>query len=99
MTTLLLAEVAAGKLGDTTAQSPDRCGGTRRARSTCSSPGRASTPAAREAAALDGIAKVLAADDAAYAHALAEPLAALLVALGAGLRCHRRAFDGRPPRT
>ncbi len=83
MTTLLLAEVTGGKLGETTHKALT-------AATALGAPvdvlvaGQGIDAAAREAAALDGIAKVLAADDAAYAHALAEPLAALLVALAPG---------------
>ena len=83
MTTLLLAEVTGGKLGDTTLKALT-------AAAAFGAPvdvlvaGQGIDAAAREAASLDGIAKVLAADDAAYAHALAEPLAALLVALAPG---------------
>ena len=83
MTTLLLAEVTGGKLGDTTLKALT-------AAAALGAPvdvlvaGQGIDAAAREAAALDGIAKVLDADDVAYAHALAEPLAALLVALAPG---------------
>ncbi len=83
MTTLLLAEVAGGKLGGTTLKALT-------AAKAIGAPvdvlvaGQGIDAAAGEAAALDGIARVLAADDAAYAHALAEPLAALLVALAPG---------------
>ncbi len=83
MTILLLAAVAGGKLGDTTAKALTA------ARAFGGSVdvlvvGHGIDAVVREAASLDGVAKVLVADDPAYAHALAEPLAALLVGLAPG---------------
>ena len=79
MATLLVAEVAGGRLSDLTARALTAAleigqpvdvlvAGQNRA-------------AAEAAAQLSGVGKVLLADDAAYAHGLAEPLAALLVSL------------------
>jgi len=80
MTTLLLAEVAAGHLGDITARALT-------AAVALGAPvhvlvtGQNVDAAAQAAAKLAGVAKVRVADDALYAHGLAEPLAALLVSL------------------
>ena len=79
MATLLLAEVAGGRLSDMTARALTAALEHRQRRSMCSSPDRASAAAAEAAAQLAGVGKVLVADDAAYAHGLAEPLAALIV--------------------
>jgi len=83
MATLLLAEVANGKLSDTTARALT-------AAAELGSPvdvlvaGENVGAAAAAAAELAGVAKVRVADDPLYAHGLAEPLAALIVALAGG---------------
>ncbi len=80
MATLLVAEVAGGRLSDMTARALT-------AALEISQPvdvlvaGQGVAAAAAAAAELAGVGKVLAADDAAYAHGLAEPLAALIVSL------------------
>ncbi len=80
MTTLVLADVAKGALGDVTGKALT-------AALAMGAPvhvlvaGAGIEAAARQAAALEGVENVLTADDPAYAHMLAEPLAALLVAL------------------
>ena len=80
MTTLVLADVAKGKLGDAVAK-------TVAAAAELGAPvhvlatGPDARAAAAEAARLAGVAKVLVAEDAIYAHQLAEPTAALIVAL------------------
>ncbi len=80
MATLLVAEVAGGRLNDMTARALT-------AALEISQPvdvlvaGQGVAAAAAAAAELAGVGKVLAADDAAYAHGLAEPLAALIVSL------------------
>ena len=80
MTTLVLADVGAGKLGDATTKALT-------AANAMGAPvhvlvaGQGVEAAAKQAAALEGVEKVLVADDAAYANAVAEPLAALLVDL------------------
>ncbi len=80
MATLLLAEVAGGRLSDLTARALT-------AALEIAEPvdvlvaGQGVGAAAKAAAELSGVGKVLVADHAAYAHALAEPLAALIVAL------------------
>ena len=74
MATLLVAEVAGGRLNDMTARALT-------AALEISQPvdvlvaGQGVAAAAAAAAELAGVGKVLAADDAAYAHGLAEPLA------------------------
>ena len=83
MTTLVLADVAKGALGDVTGKALT-------AALAMGAPvhvlvaGAGIEAAARQAAALEGVETVLTADDPAYAHMLAEPLAALLVALAPG---------------
>ena len=80
MTTLVLADVAKGKLGDAVAKVVS-------AAVQLGAPvhvlaaGPDARAAAEEAAKLEGVAKVLIAEDGLYAHQLAEPTAALLVAL------------------
>ena len=81
MATLLLAELANGRLSDL-----DRARAHRRGRDSAQPvdilvAGQDGGEAAAAAAKLAGVAKVRVADDAAYEHGLAEPLAALLVAL------------------
>ena len=83
MTTLVVADVANGKLGDLTAKAMT-------AALAVGAPvdvlvaGAGIEAAAAQAAGMAGVAKVLTADDALYGHGLAEPLAALLVQLAAG---------------
>ena len=83
MATLLLAEVAGGRLNDVTARALT-------AALELKAPvdilvaGLNIGAAAEAAAKLQGVAKVLVADDALYEHGLAEPLAALIVALSPG---------------
>ena len=80
MTTLLLAEVANGRLSELTARALT-------AALALGAPvdvlvtGKAVAAAAGEAAKLSGVARVRVADDSLYEHGLAEPLAALLVSL------------------
>jgi electron transfer flavoprotein alpha subunit len=80
MTTLVLADVAKGKLGDAVAK-------TVTAAVQLGAPvhvlaaGPDARAAAEEAAKLEGVAKVLIAEDGLYAHQLAEPTAALIVSL------------------
>ena len=80
MTTLLLAEVQAGRLNDATARAVT-------AAKALGAPihilvaGENIGAASQAAAALDGVEKVLVADAPLYAHQLAEPLTALLVRL------------------
>ena len=83
MTTLVLADIVNGRVGDLTAKALTAAiaiGGPVHVLVA----GSNIEAAASQAASLDGVAKVLTADNAAYAHALAEPLAALLVRLAAG---------------
>ena len=83
MATLLLAEIANGRLSDMTARALT-------AALELGAPvdvlvaGQGAGGAAEAAAKLAGVAKVKVADDATYAHALAEPLAALIVSLSGG---------------
>ncbi len=80
MTTLVLADVAKGKLGDAVAKTVTAAaelGALVHVLTT----GPDARAAAQEAAKLQGVAKVLVAEDAIYAHQLAEPTAALIVAL------------------
>ena len=80
MTTLVLADVAKGKLGDAVAKTVTaacQLGAPVHVLAT----GPDARAAAEEAAKLDGVAKVLIAEDGLYAHHLAEPTAALIVAL------------------
>jgi electron transfer flavoprotein alpha subunit len=83
MATLLLAEVAGGRLSDMTARALT-------AALELGSPvdvlvaGENVGAAAAAAAELAGVAKVRVADDSVYAHGLAEPLAALIVSLAGG---------------
>jgi len=80
MTTLVLADVAKGKLGDAVAKVVS-------AAVQLGAPvhvlaaGPDARAAAEEAAKLEGVARVLIAEDSLYAHQLAEPTAALIVAL------------------
>ena len=80
MTTLVLADVAKGKLGDAVAKVVS-------AAVQLGAPvhvlvaGADARAAAEEVAKLEGVAKVLIAEDGLYAHQLAEPTAALLLAL------------------
>ena len=80
MTTLLLADISKGQLGDATAKVLS-------AAKQFGQPiqilvaGENVRAAAQAAARLDGVEKVLLADHASYAHQLAEPLAALIVHL------------------
>ena len=80
MTTLLLADVGKGALGDSVAKALT-------AALALGEPvnmlvaGKDCAAAAEAAAKLDGVAKVLVADDAIYDHQLAEPVAALVVSL------------------
>jgi electron transfer flavoprotein alpha subunit len=80
MTTLLLADISKGALGDSVAK-------VLTAAQALGEPvnvlvvGKDCTAAADAAAKLDGVAKVLVADDAIYDHQLAEPVAALIVSL------------------
>ncbi len=82
MTTLVLADIASGKLGDLTAKAMT-------AALAIGAPvhvlvaGAGIEAAAAQAALISGVAKVLTADDALYGHGLAEPLAALLTQLAA----------------
>ncbi len=81
MTTLLLADITKGQLGDATAKALT-------AARALGAPvhilvaGDNVDAAAQAAAKLDGVEKVLVASGSAYAHGLAEPLAALIVSLG-----------------
>ena len=83
MATLLLAEVAGGKLSDQTARALT-------AAVELGAPvdvlvaGQNVGEAAASAAMLQGVARVRVADDAIYAHGLAEPLAALIVSMAGG---------------
>src|SRR5271156_7054186 len=83
MATLLLAEVAGGRLNDATARALA-------AALELKAPvdvlvaGKNIGGAAEAAAKLQGVAKVLVADDPRYEHGLAEPLAALIVDLAPG---------------
>jgi electron transfer flavoprotein alpha subunit len=83
MATLLLGEVAGGRLNEATARALT-------AALELGAPvevlvaGESVAAAAEAAAKLHGVAKVLAADDPLYAHGLAEPLAALIVKLSPG---------------
>ena len=83
MTTLLVAEVAKGKLNDVTAKALT-------AALELGAPvdvlvaGEGAADAGAAAARLTGVAKVLVAADALYVHGLAEPLAALIVSLAGG---------------
>jgi electron transfer flavoprotein alpha subunit len=80
MTTLLLADIVKGKLGDATAKAltaAKELG----APVTVLVAGEAVGEAAEAAAKLDGVAKALVADAPAYAHQLAEPVAALIAGL------------------
>ena len=80
MSTLLLADISNGNLGDSTAKALT-------AAKALSAPvtvlvvGRGAQAAAETVAKLDGVAKVLVADAAIYAQQLAEPTAALIVSL------------------
>ncbi|MDB5532806.1 MAG: electron transfer flavoprotein subunit alpha [Hyphomicrobiales bacterium] len=80
MTTLLLADISKGALGDSVAK-------VLTAAQALGEPvnvlvvGKDCAAAAEAAAKLDGVAKVLVADDAIYDHQLAEPVAALIVSL------------------
>ena len=80
MTTLLLADITKGQLGDATAKALT-------AARALGAPvhilvaGDNADAAAQTAAKLDGVEKVLVASGSAYAHGLAEPLAALIVSL------------------
>ncbi len=82
MATLLVAEVAGGKLSDLTARALT-------AALEIGQPvdvlvaGQGVRAAAEAAAELSGVGRALLADDGAYAHGLAEPLAALIVSLSA----------------
>jgi electron transfer flavoprotein alpha subunit len=80
MTTLLLAEVQDGALGDVTAKALTAAKALG-APVHILVPGQNVGEAAKTAASYDGVEKVLIADDIALAHGLAEPLAALLVSL------------------
>ncbi|MDF2118205.1 FAD-binding protein [Roseiarcaceae bacterium H3SJ34-1] len=83
MTTLLLADISKGALGDSVAK-------VLTAAQALGEPvnvlvaGKDCKAAAEAAAKLDGVAKVLVADDAIYDHQLAEPVAALIVSLASG---------------
>ena len=83
MTTLLLADIHGGKLGDGTAKALS-------AAAALGAPvhilvaGQNVADAAASAAKLAGVEKVLTADDALYAHDLAEPISALIVSLAGG---------------
>ena len=80
MTTLLLADISKGALGDSVAK-------VLTAAQALGEPvnvlvaGKDCAAAAQAAAKLDGVAKVLVADDGIYDHQLAEPVAALIVSL------------------
>jgi electron transfer flavoprotein alpha subunit len=80
MTTLLLADISKGALGDSVAK-------VLTAAQALGAPvnvlvvGKDCKAAAEEASRLSGVAKVLVADDAIYDHQLAEPVAALIVSL------------------
>ena len=80
MTTLLLADISKGALGDSVAK-------VLTAAQALGAPvnvlvvGKDCKAAADEASKLSGVAKVLVADDAVYDHQLAEPVAALIVSL------------------
>src|SRR5574337_1288548 len=80
MTTLLLAEVANGALGEVTARALSAALGLGAPVDVLVA-GQNVSAAAQAAAKLEGVAKVRVADDALYAHGLAEPRAALLVSL------------------
>ena len=83
MTTLVIADVASGKLGDLTAKAMT-------AALAVGAPvhvlvaGAGIAQAAQQAAVITGVAKVLTAEAEVYGHGLAEPLAALLVRLAPG---------------
>jgi electron transfer flavoprotein alpha subunit len=83
MTTLLIADIHGGKLGDGTTKALT-------AASALGAPvhilvaGHNVADAAASAAKLAGVEKVLSADDALYAHDLAEPISALIVSLAGG---------------
>ena len=83
MTTLLLADIHGGKLGDGTAKALS-------AAAALGAPvhilvaGQNVADAAASAAKLAGVEKVVTADDALYAHDLAEPISALIVSLAGG---------------
>jgi electron transfer flavoprotein alpha subunit len=80
MTTLVLADVNKGKLGDAVARAvtaATQLGGPVHVLVAT----QGAQEAAAEAAKLAGVEKVLVADDAAYAHQLAEPMATLIVSL------------------
>ena len=80
MTTLLVADVAKGQLGDATAKAMT-------AAAQLGEPvhvlvaGKDCAAAAEAASKLDGVEKVLTADDALYEHQLAEPMTALILSL------------------
>ena len=80
MATLLLAEVAGGRLSDMTARALTAALEIARPVDVLVA-GQSVRAAAEGAAQLSGVGKVLLADGAVYAHALAEPLAALIVTL------------------
>ena len=81
MATLLLAEVANGRLSDIIARALTAAARSSARRSTFSSPGKDVAEAAAAAAKLAGVARCASPTMPLYAHGLAEPLAALLVAL------------------
>jgi electron transfer flavoprotein alpha subunit len=83
MATLLLAEVANGKLSDMTARALTAAVEIGSAVDILVA-GHKVGDAAAAAAQLAGVAKVRVADDPVYAHGLAEPLAALIVSLASG---------------
>ncbi|ADZ68556.1 electron transfer flavoprotein subunit alpha/FixB family protein [Polymorphum gilvum] len=83
MTTLLVAEHAAGALNDATAKALTAAAGLGGDVHVLVA-GKDCRAAAEQAAGLAGVAKVLVADSDALAHQLAEPMAALIVQLSAG---------------
>ena len=86
MTTLLIAEHEGAALKDSTNKALTAAAQLGAEVHVLVAGGGEGTKAAAEAAAkLAGVKKVLLAEGAAYAHDLAEPLAALIVALAAGL--------------
>ena len=83
MATLLLAEVASGRLARHHRPRAHRGASRSARRCMCWSPATTSAPPPRPPRKLAGVAKVLLADAPLYAHGLAETVAALMVALGA----------------
>ena len=81
MATLLIGEVANGRLSDLVARALTAAAETRRSRSTFSSPARTSAKPPRRRRSSRGCGKCASPTTRLYEHGLAEPLAALIVAL------------------